>query len=59
MCECPNHKGDEDMTVKEIKNKLVSKNDIKKIPHLNTVNGKVEIHSNDPKQVKWFEDFKK
>jgi len=53
------NKGDEDMTVAEIRKSIRSKNHTRIIPHLNSVNGKVKIDSKDPKQVKWFEEFKK
>ena len=53
------NKGDVDMTVAEIRKKIKLKNHSKKIPHLNSVNGKVKIDSKDPKQVKWFDKFKK
>lgn len=52
-------KGDKDMTVAEIRKSIKSKNHTRIIPHLNSVNGKVKIDSKDPKQVKWFEEFKK
>lgn len=52
-------KGDEDMTVAEIRKSIKSKKHTRIIPHLNLVNGKVKIDSKDPKQVKWFEEFKK
>ena len=53
------NKGDEDMTVSELRKSIKSKNHTRKIPHLNSVNGKVKIDSKDLKQVKWFEEFKK
>ena len=47
------------MTVAELRKSIKSKNHTRRIPHLNSVNGKVNIDSKDPKQVKWFEEFKK
>lgn len=51
--------GDDDMTVAEIRKSIKSKNHTRIVPHLNSVNGKFKIDSKDPKQVKWFEEFKK
>lgn len=53
------NKGAENMTVAELRKKIKSNNQTRRIPHLNSVNGEVKIDSNDPKQVKWFEEFKK
>ena len=39
--------------------KANTKNSKSKIPHLNVVNGKVQIDGNDPAQRKWFEEFKR
>jgi len=41
------------------KNKSNPKNNTGKIPHLQVINDKVQIDSRDPKQVKWFKDFKR
>lgn len=60
MCSgSKDNKGDEDMSVTEMRKNLKSKNHTKKIPHLEAKYGKVKIDSKDPKQVKWFEEFKK
>lgn len=53
------NKGDEDMTVADIRESIKSKNHTRIIPHLSSVNGEVKIDPKDPKQVKWFEEFKK
>lgn len=53
------NKGDETMALTEIRKNIKSNKHAKKIPHLKSVKGKVIIDSKDPKQIKWFEDFKK
>ncbi len=46
------------MTAAELR-KIKAKSNNKQIPHLKTVNGKAEIDSSKPDQVKWFKAFKK
>ena len=48
--------GDEDKSVIELRKSFKFKNHTKKIPHLDAKNGKIEIDSKNPKQVKWFEE---
>lgn len=48
--------GDEDKSVIELRKSFKFKNHTKKIPYLDAKNGKIEIDSKNPKQVKWFEE---
>jgi hypothetical protein len=60
---CENEEGkDMELVVDVEKNEKLTVKSQKfksKVPHLEVVNGKVQINDTDPLQKKWFEEFKK